>query len=148
MKICVRCKASLSTESFCNHKRSADGLRDRCRECNSEVAKLRYIKNKAYIKERSTEWKQNNPAAVLAQKAKRRASKLNATPPWITAEHLHQIEDMYWLAKDLEAISGEAYHVDHIIPLQGKNVCGLHLPWNLQVLPSDINLAKNNSHTF
>jgi hypothetical protein len=52
---------------------------------------------------------------------------------------------MYWLAADLKAISGQKYHVDHIVPLQGKNISGLHVPWNLQILPADMNCKKSNT---
>jgi hypothetical protein len=82
----------------------------------------------------------------LARNTKRQGLKINATPNWLTEEHNNEIQQFYWLAKDLQAITGETYHVDHIVPLKGENVCGLHVPWNLQVLPADINLSKGNKH--
>lgn len=78
-----------------------------------------------------------------AKAAEYRAIKRNATIH-LSENHRKQIEDIYWLASDLRLITGEPYHVDHIVPLQGKNVCGLHVPWNLQILPGDINQSKNN----
>ena len=53
-------------------------------------------------------------------------------------------KSFYWLAQDLNKVTEGNYHVDHIIPLQGDGVCGLHVPWNLQVLPADVNIAKGN----
>lgn len=76
--------------------------------------------------------------------AKRRASKLKATPPWITLEQLDEIKQFYIEAKELQWLSEERLEVDHIIPLQGKNICGLHVPWNLQILPSSMNQSKGN----
>jgi hypothetical protein len=74
------------------------------------------------------------------------ASKLNATPNWLTQEHHDQIKLIYAHAKECELLTGDKYHVDHIVPLQGENVSGLHVPWNLQVLPADINIKKSNSY--
>lgn len=108
-------------------------------------------KNKKYAEARpeigkkaKKSWKIRNAYRVTAMTAKRRAAKLKATPDWLTERHLTEISEFYWLAKDLKAVSGQTYHVDHIIPLQGKDVCGLHVPWNLQVLPDNINLSKSN----
>ena len=105
-----------------------------------------YARNAEHAKAKHKEWKQANVYLVDTHRANYRAYKIQASPPWLTDEHHKQIADMYWLSKDLEAISGETYHVDHIVPLQGKDVCGLHVPWNLQILPADINLSKSNKY--
>jgi len=63
-----------------------------------------------------------------------------ATPPWLTQEMLNEIEQIYLNATDEE-------HVDHIVPLKGYNVCGLHVPWNLKAIPIKENYAKSN-HTY
>lgn len=101
-------------------------------------------KNRKRINEWIAEWKRQNPHKVTEYTGKRRAATLLAVPDWLTEEQLEEISYIYWTAKDLQAITGEKYHVDHIVPLQGKNVCGLHVPWNLQVLPAKDNLKKGN----
>ena len=89
-------------------------------------------------------WKKNNLAKVAADDLKRRRSIKNATPSWLTRKDWDKMNYIYSLAKEQSSIVGEKYHVDHIIPIRGKNICGLHVPWNLQVLPSDLNLKKGN----
>lgn len=69
-----------------------------------------------------------------AYTAVRRANKIKATPSWA---NLDKIKEIY-------SNCPEGYHVDHIIPLQGVNVCGLHVETNLQYLPATENLSKNN----
>lgn len=76
--------------------------------------------------------------------AKRRASELQATPDWLSREQLDDILVPYAEAKRLEALHGGKYHVDHIIPLTNPRVCGLHVPWNLQVLTEFDNCSKGN----
>jgi len=89
-------------------------------------------------------WQKRNPAKCNARAMQRHAAKKNRTPPWLTTEHLKQIEDFYIRAKIAEDFTGEKYEVDHIEPLQGKEVCGLHVPWNLQLLPKKENIKKGN----
>lgn len=81
-----------------------------------------------------------------AKNAKRRAAKLQRTPKWLTEQHLNEIEEFYTIAKMFQMYTGTRYHVDHIVPLQGKNASGLHTPWNLQVIPAKENLNKGNKH--
>lgn len=77
--------------------------------------------------------------------ARRRVLEKNAMLK-LTEEQIQQMRDIYWLARDLTTIHGEQYEVDHIIPLRGEDICGLHVPWNLQVLPMDLNRQKNNKY--
>lgn len=83
-----------------------------------------------------------------ARNAARRAQKLKATPPWLTQKHHDSINLMYHLRDKLQENTGAKFHVDHIVPLRAKRngihvACGLHVPWNLQVIPAEYNLSKN-----
>ena len=95
-------------------------------------------------KHRSKQDKTDLRATWREQRASRRAKQKLATPPWLTDPQKAHIKRTYDLAALMEEITGNKYHVDHIIPLKGENVSGLHVPWNLQVLPADINLQKGN----
>ena len=82
--------------------------------------------------------------------ANRRALKLKATPHWLTPAQCEATRSTYEEAARLTRETGVPHHVDHIVPLQGRcprtkrrNVCGLHVPWNLQVLTRPENTAKN-----
>lgn len=100
-------------------------------------------------KETTKKWKQqdkiNNPGKNIARNANRKAGKRKRTPKWLTRHHRKQIEDFYILTKELQWLCEEKLHVDHIIPLHGQNICGLHVPWNLQIICESDNLSKHNS---
>jgi 5-methylcytosine-specific restriction endonuclease McrA len=87
-----------------------------------------------------------NPDKECAKSMKRHAAKLQRTPPWLTKEHFEEILEFYTIAKELQWLSDKTdpLQVDHIVPLQGKNVSGLHVPWNLQILPASLNASKSN----
>lgn len=144
-KVCKDCQKQKTLSEFYVHKGYKDGYMNCCKSCKSEYDKSRHKAIKAKRNEQQRQHYRNNKAAYLNCWAKRRALQLKATLP-LSPEQEQQIKDFYWLAKDLSAVTGESYHVDHIVPLQGKTVCGLHVPWNLQVLPADINLSKGNKH--
>lgn len=99
---------------------------------------------KAYREEHKVElalyisnWQKENPEKLKAIKAKRRSSKLNRTPAWLSTEESKAMSQFY-----LDCPVG--YEVDHIIPLQGKTVSGLHVLANLQYLTVSQNRAKGN----
>jgi hypothetical protein len=108
----------------------------------------RYQEKAPQIREQQRVYSQTIPAKVnkCFREAERRAAKLQATPVWLDSPQQQEIAEKYWLAKDVSLVSGCEYHVDHIVPLKGKDICGLHVPWNLQVLPADLNLQKSNKY--
>jgi hypothetical protein len=96
------------------------------------------------VKANSSAYSKANPEKRNAFQAKRRAAKLQRTPGWLTKEHFKQIEQFYIEAKKLTLLKKESFEVDHIVPLQGKNVSGLHVPWNLQILTHQKHKHKGN----
>ena len=62
----------------------------------------------------------------------------------LTKEQRAEIKAIYLRAIRLTKTTGEKYEVDHIVPLNHPRVCGLHVPWNLQVLPRELNGKKSN----
>jgi hypothetical protein len=163
MKHCYKCKTFKLLTEFGKNKSRKDCLSDECLICkrqqdreyasrNREVAKQRaskwYYDNLEYALERNRitgkKWRTENKDKNTAKSNRRRAGKLNATPRWLNQEQLQQIDSFYWLAQLQRELTDTQYHVDHIIPLKGKKVCGLHVPWNLQVIPALDNIRKGN----
>ena len=89
--------------------------------------------------------RQKNSARVTANGAKYRAVKLQATPAWLNKGHWFEMGCVYVYRDALKRV-GLDYHVDHIVPLQGQNVSGLHVPENLQVILATQNRLKNNRY--
>jgi hypothetical protein len=111
----------------------------------SDNGKKRYQKKKDEIKAYVSAYKKLNPAKANANKAKRKAAKTQRTPKWLTDIDFERIETQYRLAGILTKLHNEPWHVDHVIPLQGKFVSGLHVPSNLQVLRGSENCSKQNN---
>jgi 5-methylcytosine-specific restriction endonuclease McrA len=78
-----------------------------------------------------------NLPKFAAREAMKRAKKQKATPVWMSEHHKYLIEQFY-----LNRPAG--CDVDHIVPLNGADVCGLHVIWNLQYLDSRENRRKSN----
>lgn len=130
------------------NKEKTDAYNQDYRRVNREKAKAYakeyYYTNRDDIITRQQEYYEINKDKYFAKSAKRRAIKLQAKPDWLTVEELQQIAEFYKQAQILQFSTGDEYHVDHIVPLQGKTVCGLHVPWNLQVITAKENLSKSN----
>ena len=114
-------------------------------ENNKEVVKLRALSRKPedIIKYRKT-WKAANPELVMANSKHRRTKHKQATPKWLTQEHKAQIKQFYLDAMLVSKVTGVPYAVDHIVPLRGELVSGLHVPWNLAVITREENSKKSN----
>lgn len=85
-----------------------------------------------------------NSGKVNARNAERRARRSQATPIWLTKADHKYIEFLYKKASELTKQTGIQHHIDHIHPLKGKNICGLHVPNNLQILTANENMQKSN----
>jgi flagellar biosynthesis GTPase FlhF len=146
----------------------------RDKENQKRIAREWYERNKELTKQRARDWEKANPEKAAAKKAKwrqenreqynainrkwnknnkpkkaalqskRRAAILQRTPKWLSPDDLWIIEEAYELAALRTKMFGFPWHVDHIIPLQGRSVSGLHVPTNLQVIPGKENVSKSN----
>lgn len=99
-------------------------------------------KNKQKIKLENKSWRTSNVQKHNANTALYRARKIRATPIWAD---LFILQEAYDLAKLRERVCGGEWHVDHVVPLKSKLVCGLHCEFNVRVVTKEINLAKSNT---
>lgn len=162
MKVCNRCGKEKELLDFHKKKGGKFGVRSHCKSCTKVMSSDYYKNNKEKVDDFNRRWAQNNPEKIremskrsqrkrslkglnAANLARRRSRKSNATPSWLSKEDYDGMASVYKLAKKFGDLFGLCYHVDHIVPLNGENVCGLHVPWNLQVLESSLNLSKSNT---
>jgi hypothetical protein len=156
-RFCKVCDINISRKRkdaiFCSRKHKAlyaDSQKNYAElyEKNKEIRKKQalsyYYKNLTVSRAKQKERQKKNLHIYAANSAKRRAAKLLRTPKWLTKDDLFIISEAYKLAALRSNLLGFPWHVDHVVPLQGKTVSGLHVPWNLQVIPASMNIAKHN----
>jgi hypothetical protein len=97
-----------------------------------------------YDRKQSKVYYSNNKDAAMEKSARRRAIKAQAMPPWVDETHLKRLRSIYKTCKNVSERTGKVHHVDHIVPLKGDNICGLHVWWNLRIIPARMNLSKGN----
>lgn len=146
-KTCTQCRVEKSVEHFSRDKERGDGLRQYCKPCASERSRRWTAANRERRREVSRAWKAQNLDKISAASAKRRCSVRNRTLP-LAPRHEAEMLAVYAEAQRLTRETGVKHHVDHIVPLQGKEMSGLHVPWNLQVIPASENCAKSNRVDF
>lgn len=149
LKRCSKCHEIKQRTEFSANAKEPDGLRAHCRSCAGEDWKAHYNADPEKHRQRTKEYYQEhkearleynqayriaNPDIYAEHGLKRRTQQTNATPSWANHEEINTIY--------LNCPQG--YHVDHIIPLQGKLVCGLHTENNLQYLTASENMSKSN----
>lgn len=160
---CKQCKKISSDSWYKNNKEQKTKTANRWRESNkvhvSKLNALNYKKNlienrtkraKYHLehKEQEKTWRQQylkeNPHLGRYWTNKRRVAKLQRVPKWLTSLDWEKIEEYYQYAALLTNVTGIPYEVDHIVPLQGKNISGLHCPQNLQILTRTQNRSKGH----
>jgi len=100
--------------------------------------------NRVEIAAKMKAYRIKNHDIIAENRSRYRASKLNATPPWFSKEHRIAVRKLHHKARELTIQTSIVHSVDHIIPLQGDTVCGLHVPWNLRVVTLSENCSKSN----
>ena len=166
--ICSRCKVEKSATDFHKSSQRKTGRQSYCKACEAVVKLRRYhekVKSDQSAKEKKAEYdrmrRDLNREKITAydkirngsdhrralKRGRVRARKAGigfATPKWLSSDHRQAMKAIYRLSAKWQKTFGMEYHVDHIVPLRGKNVCGLHVPWNLQILEKSLNKAKSN----
>ena len=170
-RACSVCKVIKNAECFYKSNSAKDGLACRCKECELAYARSRkaekkdsndkwYAKNgDVYKKKLRTQSKAkrlkkyehmlHEASEMSIEKwrvhmSKRMVFKTRATPSWLDLAHHSRINQVYAITQQLQELTGNIYHVDHIVPLVSEIVCGLHVWWNLQPMPEKSNVLKNN----
>lgn len=111
------------------------------KEHRAEQLRAWKTENKERVAAAERTWREENPGAKRALIARRRAATLARTPAWADQK---AIKAIYAEAARLTRDTGVEHHVDHVIPLQGRFVSGLHVETNLQILTAKANHEKFN----
>ena len=113
-------------------------------EHRRKIAKDSFWRRREAERLRAKKYRQQFKGKINFYTGKRKAARLQRTPAWLTAEDFWLIEQFYETAAARTKVTGVKWHVDHKLPLRGKVVSGLHVPFNLQVILGSENSRKGN----
>ena len=145
-KYCKCCDSTKPASSFHRDSYDASGLSVYCKGCKSIRAKDYYKRNKERINSVKKEHYMNNPDMYQAYARNRKSHIKKATPSWDMELTELVVKEAYNLKMIRKGETGVDFHVDHIVPLKGKSVSGLHVWNNIQVIPAKLNLEKGNRY--
>ena len=152
MKLCTKCLTKKTIDLFYASQSSNwcmgchKAYRDSRKQEVAELGKKWISENKEKAKLNRHLWKKNNKDLNRMYSLNRLANKKQRTPSWYGEFDAFVMKEAHHLAKLREEITGFKWDVDHIIPLCGKQVSGLHVHNNIQVIPKSMNVQKHNKY--
>lgn len=142
---CKKCWKQDCKKHHSNHKKERNDKRHAYFLANAEKEKARKqlwtLAHREEINLKVNERRKKIPGGRNYENASRRTSLLDRFPEWADVK---EIKTVYKQAVNMTRETGIMHHVDHIIPLKGKLVSGLHVHYNLQILPAKDNVSKGN----
>lgn len=146
----VREKKKLSDKQYA--KKNADQIKEYHKQYQTAhrerllaATKERYEKNKERHLANAARWKKENAGKVNHTCMMRHSDKMLRVPKWLTTADKQAMDAIYNQCRSMNEEAGFIkYHVDHVMPLRGKTVSGLHAPNNLQILLASVNCSKQN----
>ena len=169
LKVCAECKILLAVDEFHKNKRRLDGYHEYCKKCRKNQyerrdkvsavkrSAVRYALNKEALlaemrvyyqktRDKKLAYGRNhyakNRSAYVNNAASRKQHIAQATPRWFDDLHALVLREAYDLAKLRAGATKINWDVDHVVPLRGRNVCGLHVLQNIAVIPRTLNNFK------
>ena len=132
---------------YANREQYLERKREYYQENKDDIRKKQKVycdANREKLRQSNKEWRERNYEQHTHNCRMYRYRKYQAVPSWLTKEDKAEITAIYKQCKQTTEETGVLHHVDHIIPINGENVSGLHVAWNLQVVPATYNLSKKN----